>query len=490
MSPSAAARYTRRSPHLLGALLLCLAIAVQAAPATASSTRWVGINDLSSVSGAVPPGTAAQLAANEGANSTRLVIDWSWIEPQKGVYHWGAIDAVYGAELARGLQPLIGITGAPRWAWDATATCLPLSHCPYPPGRSHYADYQDMLRQLTGRYPQAVAIEIGNEPNLSWAWAGGLDPARYTQLVKLAYTAVKSVNPAMPVIAGGLAPVLSDTTTRDAIGLRPFLQAMYDNGIRGYMDGISIHPYPGGTDFSKSFKALSLTEETRTVNGDTVPLWLTEFGMTTTGTQAFSEYQQGITLPALETAFLADPDVRAVYVHTLRDDPTNSDSAERGYGLLHANLSPKPAYCRLAAANGSAWACPASAPTASLSATQSKRWAAQVLLQEAADAARRVHVAQGAYRTLTAADLHAVDPRISATAADPALAPGAAASPDRIGVYPAQSGQDWLTLCNTSQADRSYCISTVWHGAWAYGSAAANINTAAGATIKGTSASW
>jgi hypothetical protein len=483
-------RLSPRSPARLLAVALSVALLVPAAGAMAAPAQWLGINDLSSVSGAVPFAQSASLAAAAGANSTRLIVDWSWIEPQNGVYHWGVVDGVYWADMARGIRPLIGVTGAPRWAWDASARCPAQTTCAFPPGTAHGADFQDLLRRLTRRYPLAVGVEIGNEPNLSWAWAGGLDPARYTQLVKLGYTAVKSVNPAMPVIAGGLAPVLTDATTKDSIGLRPFLQAMYDNGVRGHMDGISIHPYSDGVDFSKSFKAISLAKETSTANGDAVPLWVTEFGLTTTGPDAFSEYQQGITLPALDTALRADPDIRAVYVHTLRDNPANAIPAERGYGLLHADLTPKPAYCGLAAANGSPWSCPPGAPAASPTATQSARWAAQVLLQDAADAARRVHVARGSYGALTAADLHAADPRISTTAADPRLMPGGSASPDRIGVYPGQNGQDWLVLCNTSQADRSYCISTVWRGAWAYGSATGNINQAAAATIKGASASW
>jgi hypothetical protein len=478
-----------RSTSLLVAALLCLVL-IPAAGAAASPAQWVGINDLSSLSGALSFAQSASLAANAGATSTRLIVDWSWIEPDNGVYQWGIIDGVYWADLARGIRPLIGITGAPRWAWDDTAVCPAANFCAYPPGRSHDADYQDMIRELTRRYPQAVGIEVGNEPNVSWAWAGGLSPARYTELVKLAYTAVKSVNSGMPVIAGGLAPVLTDATTADSIGLRPFLQAMYDNGVKGYMDGISVHPYSYGVNFSRSFAALSLVKETRTANGDSVPLWATEFGMTTTGPDAFSEYQQGITIPALYRALRADAGIRAVYVHTLRDDPTNPTPAEQGYGLLHANLTPKSAYCGLAAANASSWVCPASAPAAAPTAAQSKRWAAQVLLQEAADAARQVHQSKGSYRTLASADLHAVDARISATPANGAIVPGASASPDRIGVYPGQTGQDWLTLCNSSQADRSYCITTVWRGVWIYGSAAGTIYDAASATISGSSTTW
>jgi polysaccharide biosynthesis protein PslG len=468
-----------------GALaVLALALPVPGA-AAAAPAPWVGFNDISSVSGAVPFDTAARAAANAGADSTRMIIDWSWIEPKNDVYAWGVVDGVYWADLARGMRPLIGITGAPRWAWDAGATCPAGAICPYPPGRKHYGDYQQMIRLLALRYPRAVAIEIGNEPNLSWAWAGGLDPARYTELVKRGYAAVKSVSPAMPVIAGGLAPVLTDTTTSDSIGLRPFLEAMYANGVKGYMDGISVHPYPRGTNFSESFAALSLVKETRSAHGDSVPLWVTEFGLTTS---TFSAYTQGITIPALYRAFRADPEIRSVYVHTLYDDPANPVVAERGYGMLLRDQTPKPAYCGLALANGSPWSCPDTVAAATPTSLQSSRWEAQVLLQAAADAARRVHLANGSYAGLTSAALHAVDARISSEPPAGDTPPGAAADPTRVGVY--AWGSDGVLLCNTSQADRSYCILTSWRKSWTYGSATGTIYAAAGATIHHLSTRW
>src|SRR3954451_22244105 len=223
--------------------LACLVPAASAPAATGVTTPWFGFNDSSSLSGVLPFETSALNAASGGATSTRMTIDWAWVEPSNDTFTWGMFDGVYWKSLARGIRPLIGITGAPRWAWEDSATCATAT-CPYPPGRAHDADYQDMIGRLVRRYPQAVGIEIGNEPNLAWAWAGGLSPARYTELLKLGYDVVKANNAGMPVIAGALAPVLGDLKTSDTYGLRPFLQAMYDNGAKGHMDAIAIHPYP------------------------------------------------------------------------------------------------------------------------------------------------------------------------------------------------------------------------------------------------------
>jgi hypothetical protein len=480
---------TRR--FLLSSLLAlaCLIPAASASAATSVQTPWFGFNDLSGASGAVPFDTAASLSANAGATSTRMTIDWSWIEPRNDSFSWGMFDGVYWRSLARGVRPLIGITGAPRWAWDASATCPATSTCAYPPGRSHDADYQDLVRRLVARYPQAVGIEIGNEPNLSWAWAGGLDPARYTELVKLGYDAVKSVNPGMPVIAGALAPVLSEVNNADTIGLRPYLQAMYDNGIKGHMDAIAVHPYPHDVDFGLAFKALSITKETRTANGDDVPLWLTEYGLSTTGPEAVSENDQATSLPALYNAFKADPEIDGIYVHSLVGFATALPE-DAGWGMVRADLTPKPAYCAFAATRLSSWVCPATVAKTVPSTTQNKRWDAQVILQAAADAARSVHVARGAYRTVTAADLNAVNPAISAQGVSGDIAPGATANPAQVGVFPVKDGRDGILLCNASKADRSYCIYTFWRGAWTYGSTAGTLNATAGATAQGATTRW
>jgi hypothetical protein len=469
------------------ALLISTLLLAAAAPAAANAAQWVGFNDLSSISGRVAFPTAAQAADDAGATSTRAIVDWSWIEGSPGQYSWGMLDGMYWAAVDRGVRPLIGITGAPRWAWPTTATCPTTTHCAYPPGRAFDGAYQEVLKRLARRYPQAVAIQVGNEPNLSWAWAGGLDPARYTELLKLAYGAVKSVNPAMPVISAGLAPVLGEVNTPDAIGLRRYLQAMYANGAKGYMDGVAVHAYPYSVNFANSFTALSAAKEVRSVNGDSVPLWVTEFGMTTS-TAAFTPFDQGITLPALYDALRNDPDIKGVYLHTLYDDSANGELAERGYGLIGADFKPKPAFCNIARANGSSWRCPAGTATAVASTTQTARWKAQVLLQAAADAARKFRLKTGSYTGLTTTALNALDPRIKKPEALDTALPVASADPARIAILPLDA--NGVLLCNSSAAGVTYCYGTKFNTRWLYASTTGTIVSTANALMIGTSTSW
>ena len=74
---------------------------------------------------------------------------------------------------------------------------------------------------------------------------------------------------------------------------------------------------------------------------------------------------------------------------------------------------------------------------------------------------------------------------LSATAGDGALLPGPAADPSRIAVYVLGTGADErLLVCNTSKADRSYCIYTAYGKYWRYGMGVGNVQYAASLVTK------
>lgn len=462
------------------ALLFALLAFAGPAPALAPAAdpAWVGFNDISSVAGRTPFGTAAGAAAAAGSTSTRVIVDWSWLEHAPGEYTWGILDGVYRADLARGIRPLFGITGAPRWAWPKGAVCAG-EHCAYPPAPSRERAYAALLREMTRRYPEMVGIQVGNEPNLAWAWTGGVNPARYTRLLKVAYAAVKSVDPDMPVIAAGLAPVMTETRTPQTYGLRAFLEGMYANGAKGHMDGIAVHPYPYGIDLFESFRALAAVKDVAAAHDDDVPVWVTELGISTAD---FAAENQATVLAALADELRADRDVRGIYVHSLYSDPVNPIARERGFGVIAAGGAPKPAYCAIALTFGGSASCAFSAA----SRAQEARWHAQALLAAAADAARRIRGSDGSYRDVTSARLHRKDARIAARPAAGRLAPSLTADPSQIGVYPL--GRDELVLCNRSAGGRSYCYGTRFGRRWEWRSGNGSVFQTAGALLNGPAA--
>ena len=465
---------------------------VAAAPANAAPL--FGFNDMMPSWGLISPTTNAALAKNAGANTSLITVNWRDAEPYKGNLRLSGYDAIYNASLAKGIKPVFSVTLAPPWAWSPGVSCT--GDCRYPPAPERYGDWRAFITVLANRYPQLAGIQVWNEPNLAKFWHGGVDPARYTALVKEAYTAVKAVKPAMPVIAGALTNY-GGTDTENFMPQTDFLKGMYAAGIKGNADGISIHPYPNDIDPWAFFKTLSEIRDIRDAAGaSTTKLWVTEVGVSSNDPYnrgyVFNEVEQAVTNGRLVQKLKAMPDIAAIFVHTLVPPPHAGQ--EDGFGMVHSLplLVPKPAFCELARINATGYVCPAGVLTELLSdPVQAKRWVAQDLLQTAADAARTYRAQNGSYAGLTSAKLNAMSSSISATPADGGVLPGPTAKPDQIGVYVWGTGvNETLLLCNTSRADRTFCIWTVHGRFWTYGKAETNIWNTAGGILYGHTQSW
>ncbi len=76
-----------------------------------------------------------------------------------------------------------------------------------------------------------VAWELWNEPNYS-EFFSTTSPATYAELACSGYQGVKSVAPNATVVAGALSG--SDWT---------WLEAAYQDGLKGCFDVLSVHPY-------------------------------------------------------------------------------------------------------------------------------------------------------------------------------------------------------------------------------------------------------
>ncbi len=86
------------------------------------------------------------------------------------------------------------------------------------------------------------AIEVHNEPNLGLEWPHGPNAWEYTQMLRVAYTQIKSVDPDIIVVSGGLAPTIT-TPDRKAISDIEFAAEMLDNGAAQWFDAFGYHPY-------------------------------------------------------------------------------------------------------------------------------------------------------------------------------------------------------------------------------------------------------
>jgi hypothetical protein len=455
-------------------------------PAAARANEWYGLTDAAAPLGQLSPDQAASFQDELGARGARVALNWDWVQHNPGPFNFSTFDAIYQADLAHGLRPVFLLTGAPAWTWASNDTCAPGGNCNFPPSPTHDSDWQAFVTAVAARYPQLAGIAIWEEPNMDWSWASGPDPARYTQLLRLAYTAVKSVNPSIPVLGGELATSLGSSASSTTMPLPMFLEAMYADGAKGYMDGIAIHPYPQAMSWWYTYKAISTTTQIRDANGDSVPLWITEIGMSTT--QNFSWKEQALVDANVIQPLLAYPGIAGVFVNQLMDS-TSVPYPNQGYGVLTVKAQPKPAFCDLARVFQTGYHCPLTVSQPQPTSDQKAQWQAQNLLQYAVNAALAYYTQNGgSYLGLTPLTLNAIDPRIGVTP-DSGVAPGPAANPADIGIFPMAGGANVL-LCNTSQSSFSYCVYNYGYTRWAYGKASGNMYQAAHATIYGLSQTW
>jgi hypothetical protein len=310
-----------------------------------------------------------------GVTLRRIDVPWKYVEPAPGQWDWHLIDQEYSELLAAGLRPEIFTDSAPCWARPSMACNDSLYTGPPDPAYDPY--WSDYVRRLTARYPAAIGIEVWNEPNLITEWWPRVDPVRYTQVLKEAFAAVKSVDPKMPVVSGGL---LSSPASASWIeGDVPFLTAMYAAGARQAMDAIGLHPYPIvygsdaaiGWDPAQMVRWLQRIRAVRDAAGAaSEPIWVTEVGESTT-TQpdqppAVTNAQQATDLVQLVRAAESERDVPVLIIHTLDRAPPNlpddllinllgpvlnyngyGEEVNAGFGVFNPDGSPTPAACAL-----------------------------------------------------------------------------------------------------------------------------------------------
>ena len=136
-----------------------------------------------------------------------------------------------------------------------------------------------------------------------------------------------------------------------------FLRAIYEQGAKDFSDGIGHHAYPGGgptSDYEAGVRGqiADLKDVMLDFGDEDKPIWITEYGVSTTGPAPYTEAQQATALVKLYRVLRRIPGVAAAVVHRWEDDGSASGElvAERGFGLTRTNGSRKPVYCALAKA--------------------------------------------------------------------------------------------------------------------------------------------
>lgn len=307
-------------------------------------------------SAALSAGQAAFVGAiTPESNVSRFHVQWARVEGQQGVYDWTVSDGDYEALRAAGVRPLMMVYNAPEWARDPTATCPVAAPCAYPPAPEHDGAWRDFVEAAVERYPDLLALEVWNEPNIGRFWAPAPSPERYAAVLEAAHEGLVAARGAVPVLSGGLLPTRNGATS---VSAADFLGQLYTLGAAAYFEGIAAHPYPRQTPLVEAmWRRITALTEVRDQNADAdTPIWITEVGVSTNAADdaGVSPEQQGDELIRLYHS-IEGHGIRSFVIHRLHD--LGSGDADEGSffnetGVLTSDLRPKPAYCELGAAIG------------------------------------------------------------------------------------------------------------------------------------------
>ena len=325
-------------------------------PEASTEPSLLGFNEDLGAAGTVEQplaggGVGNELLAAAGASFVRVPINWSAVERAPGASDYTLPDAI-AEQLDRvGLRPLWVLTSAPCWASE-----LPCQ-APQPslaPSREAVGAYASFAAAIAERYPDAVGIEVWNEPNLPNFWRPTPDPSLYRQLLAATAEAVHSSASEVPVVMAGPSPTTAEQAAEDPkkIPFVPFIEEVMAGPEAPDVDAIGTHPHSllqrGPDAVRASIDLFELARQAAAAVAPQTPVWVTEVGLTTAGQNRVSEAEQAAGLAELVATF-ADEGVPVITVHRFFDQAEPLFPFEAGFGVVEADrVSPKPAFCAAA----------------------------------------------------------------------------------------------------------------------------------------------
>jgi hypothetical protein len=312
-------------------LLAAIAALVGLAAAPASAAE-LGLN----VNGGAAAGTPENFAqlSESGSRWARHFVVWNGTDQTDGGY-----DTIVEREQAMGIKTLFVVTGVGGRRVDDPEV------------------YARFVGRLAERYRGKVeAYEIWNEQDESHFWPGGPNAAEYVALLKASHRTIKAADPSASVVFG--------PTTGNNFA---FLEEAYAAGAKGHFDAMAVHTdtaclidsptrfYRDGGRLARfTFLGYREVRATMLANGDDKPIWMTEFGWSTTkrgcdrgmwaGKKAagVSEEQQAQFLREAFHCLKEDPYLQVAMWFNSRD-LTGDGSELDSYGLKRVDGSDRPA---------------------------------------------------------------------------------------------------------------------------------------------------
>jgi hypothetical protein len=291
----------------------------------------------------------AKMAA-AGVTSVRIDFAWESLQPRRGPvspWHVRLADTCVNIARANGMTVLGTLSATPAWANGGRGSTTP---------PTRVGDFARFSRWAARHFRGRVgAWEIWNEPDYDVYFKG--TTRRYVKLLRASYRAIKRGDRKALVLTGGVVHN-NDRWLRDA----------YRAGAKGFFDAVGTHPYQGVGDAAPEtpdsgddwwlMTHVKAVHELMARHGDgRKPIWFTEFGWSVhDNPQGLPLWQRGVTasvqaeyiVRAIALVRGAYPYVKRMYWYKDRTMP-GEDFHEAGYGLLRADLTPRPAYTALQA---------------------------------------------------------------------------------------------------------------------------------------------
>ena len=281
-----------------------------------------------------------------GVTWLRYDVEWANIEQKgTGLYDWSAYDRVTAAATTRGFAIIGIIDYTPPWA--RLSGCAGTSAC----APNNPADY-GAFAGAAARHYSKLGIhhwEIWNEPNNRHFFQPGADTARYTAMLRSAYSQIKAADPGATVLTGGLSPA---DTGGGYISPIDFINALYQQGAAGAFDAVADHPYSfpflvTRTNPDSAWGQMKDIRATMVAHGDAgKKIWVTEYGAPTGGpgngpvSEAIQAQILADVIAQMRTYTWAGP----LLWYSYKDVGTTQDTVENFFGLVRADGTPKPAY--------------------------------------------------------------------------------------------------------------------------------------------------
>ena len=370
---------------LVAAAAAAALVGVPWAPARSlAPAPWRGIDTGLYLNGPVTHKKVAQAAA-AGTSIVRITVSWREIAPEREPgqwapadpadpsYDWDDVDSDVRAIAAAGLEPLLTISGAPRWAQEGPPMADPFA-ANQPVAKAFGVFAHAVAVRYSGAFedlPRVRYFQAWNEPNISLylrpqlVSGAPVAAVRYRAMLNAFARGVNTVHADNVVIAGGLAPFRDVTVTeqdkdwgplsflRSVLCLSPTLQPTCATRISA--DAWAVHPYTSGNathhavldndvslgDLPKVRKVLAAAARAGHLKFRKPALWVTEFSWDSNPPDP-----KGVPMPLL-TRWVSEAvyrmwqnKVKAVTWLQLRDQPLTEGYFQSG--LRTRSGKPKP----------------------------------------------------------------------------------------------------------------------------------------------------